>query len=137
MLILRYFIVGKHSRRPLNELRGDNFCPVDQGEGSLLSSSVWCRSEGPQNYRRLLYPQPAMLLQCIKGSYLESTQHFSVRPLSLSIAPGVCHRGKWDLASEGKNILHEGAACELGAVVGDDPGRDPEAAHQSFQELDS
>ena len=35
------------------------------------------------------------------------------------------------------NILHEGATHELGAVVGDDPCRDPEAAHQSFQELDS
>ena len=35
------------------------------------------------------------------------------------------------------NILHEGATRELGAVVSDDPGRDSEAAHQSFQELDS
>ena len=41
------------------------------------------------------------------------------------------------LASERMNILHEGAARELGDVIGDDPGRDPEAAHQSFQELDS
>ena len=30
VLILRYFIVGKHSRRPVNEFRGDNsFCPID------------------------------------------------------------------------------------------------------------
>ena len=34
------------------------------------------------------------------------------------------------------NILYEGMARELGAVINDDPGRDPEAAHQSFQELD-
>ena len=33
------------------------------------------------------------------------------------------------------NVLHEGAACELGAVVSDDPDRDPEAANQSIQEL--
>ena len=31
VLILRYFIVGKHSRRPVNEFRGDNcVCPIDQ-----------------------------------------------------------------------------------------------------------
>jgi hypothetical protein len=35
------------------------------------------------------------------------------------------------------NILHEGVARELGAIVGDDSGRDLEAAHQFFQELDS
>ena len=35
------------------------------------------------------------------------------------------------------NVLHEGAACELGAIVGDDSGGYPKAAHQSFQELDS
>ena len=78
-----------------------------------------------------------MLPQRIKGSCLESSQHFSVRPLSLSIAPGVCHKGEQDIASEGMNILHEGTARELGAIVGDDSGRDPEAAHKSFQELDS
>ena len=33
------------------------------------------------------------------------------------------------------NILHEGAARELGAIVGNDPRRDPEAAHQSFKNL--
>ena len=33
------------------------------------------------------------------------------------------------------HILHEGAARELDDVVSDDPGRDPETAHQSFQEL--
>jgi hypothetical protein len=35
------------------------------------------------------------------------------------------------------NILHEGATHELGAIISDDQGRDSEAAHQSFQELDS
>jgi hypothetical protein len=35
------------------------------------------------------------------------------------------------------NVLHEGAACELGAIVGDDSGRYPEVAHHPFQELDS
>ena len=30
VLILRYFIIGRHSRRPVNEFRGDNcFCPID------------------------------------------------------------------------------------------------------------
>ena len=47
------------------------------------------------------------------------------------------NRGKRDFALEGMNVLHEGAARELGAIVSDDSGGDPEAAHQSFQELDS
>ena len=72
VLILRYFIVGKHSRRPINEFCGDScFCPIDQGEGSLPGSSVWCCSEGPENYRQLLDPPPVVLLQRIKGSRLE------------------------------------------------------------------
>src|SRR5215216_3044163 len=101
MLILHYFIVGKHSRRPVNEFRGDKcFCPIDLGEGSLPGSSIWCRSEGPENYRQLIDPPPAVLLQHIKGSCLEFSQHLSVRPLSLSIASGMCDRGKWDFASE-------------------------------------
>ena len=30
VLFLRYFIIGKYSRRPVNEFRGDNyFCPID------------------------------------------------------------------------------------------------------------
>ena len=30
VLILRYFIIGKHSRRPVNEFCGDNcFCPIN------------------------------------------------------------------------------------------------------------
>ena len=30
VLILHYFIIAKHSRRPINEFRGDNcFCPID------------------------------------------------------------------------------------------------------------
>ena len=32
----------------------------------------------------------------------------------------VCHGSKTDLAAEVLNVLHEGAACELRAVVGDD-----------------
>ena len=95
VLILRYFTIGKHSRGPVNEFRGDNcFCLVDQGEGSLPGSSIRCHSEVPENYRQILDPVPPVLLQRIESPCLESTKHFSVRPLSLSIAPGLCHRGK-------------------------------------------
>jgi hypothetical protein len=79
--------------------------------------------------------QTAVLLQRIKGSCFESPQHFSVRPLSLPVASGMCDRSKRDLASEGMIILHEGTARELGAVVGNDPCRDSKMTHQIFQEL--
>jgi hypothetical protein len=47
------------------------------------------------------------------------------------------NRGKLNFSSKGLNVLHEGAACELGAAVSDDSGGYSETAHQSFQELDS
>ena len=130
VLILSYFIIGKHLRGPINEFHGDNcFCPVDQGEGSLPCSSVWCRSEGPKNYRQLLDPPHVMLLHHIKGSHLESMQYFSVCPLSLTIASWVSNGSETDFAAEVLDILHEGAACELCADVGDDPVGYTKTAH--------
>ena len=74
VLILRYFIVGKHSRGHVNEFRGDNyFYPINEGEGSLPGSSICCHSKGPKNYRQLLDLPLAVLLQRIKNSCLEST----------------------------------------------------------------
>jgi hypothetical protein len=42
-----------------------------------------------------------------------------------------------DLASKALNVLHEGMACELGAVVCDHLGENSKMAHQSLQELNS
>jgi hypothetical protein len=76
------------------------------------------------------------LAQPVKGSCLETTQHFSIYPFCLSIASRVSDRGKTNLASKILDVLHEGVARELSAVVGDDSIRNPEPANQSFKELD-
>ena len=64
-------------------------------------------------------------------------QHFVIHPLSLPITSWMRNRGKGDLASKALDVLHVGAARELGAVISNDPCRDSEATHQFFQELDS
>ena len=92
--------------------------------------------EGPKNHRQLVDPACATLLQHIKCSGLESVQHFSVHPLSLSIALGMSNRSEGDLASKVLDVLHEGMARELGATVSDYPGGHSKSAHQSFHELD-
>ena len=79
---------------------------------------------------------PSTLVQLVKGLRSQASQHFSIRPLCLAVAPGVCHGSKTDLAAEVLNILHEGVACELRAVVGDDPVRDPETANNRPEEFD-
>ena len=43
---------------------------------------------------------------------------------------------KTDLAAKVLDVLHEGVARELRAVVGDGPVRDPEAANNRPEELD-
>ena len=46
------------------------------------------------------------------------------------------NRSEADLGAKVLDVLHEGAARELRAVVGDDPVRDPEAANNRPEELD-
>jgi hypothetical protein len=48
----------------------------------------------------------------------------------------VGNRSKTNLAAKVLDILHEGAARELCAVVGDDPVWYTKAANYSFEELD-
>ena len=59
-------------------------------------------------------------MQLVKSSGLEAPQHFCIRPLSLAVTSGMSNRSKTNLAAEVLNVLHEGVACELRAVVGDD-----------------
>ena len=57
--------------------------------------------------------------------------------LRLAVAPWVCHGSETDPAAEVLDVLHEGVACELRAVVGDDSVRNTKMADQPLEELDS
>jgi hypothetical protein len=54
----------------------------------------------------------------------------------LSIAPWVSNKGVADLVSKFLAICREGAAHELGAIVGDDPVGETKMSNQSLEELD-
>ena len=45
-------------------------------------------------------------------------------------------RSEADLGAKILDVLHEGAARELRAIIGDDPVRDPEEANNRPEELD-
>ena len=75
-------------------------------------------------------------MQPVKGLGFQASQYFSICPLSLNIASRVSNGSKIDFAAEVLGILDEGAACELGAVVGDNPVRYAKTAHSSLEELD-
>jgi hypothetical protein len=74
-------------------------------------------------------PASSTLAQPVKGSCLETTQHFSVHSFCMSIASRVSDKGKTNLASKVLDVLHKGAARELCVVVGDDSVRNPETAN--------
>ena len=75
-------------------------------------------------------------MQPVKSLRSQASQHFSICPLSLAIAPWVSNGSKIDLAAEVLDVLHEGAAHKLCTIVGDYPVRDPEAANNRPEELD-
>ena len=75
-------------------------------------------------------------MQSVKGLCPQASQYFSIFPLSLTIASWVSNGSETDLAVEVLNILHEGVAYELRAIVGDDPIGYTKMAHQSSEELD-
>ena len=75
-------------------------------------------------------------MQLVKSSGLEPAQHFSICPLCLTVASRMSNRSDADLGAEVLNVLHKGVACELRAVVGDNPIGYTKTAHQSFEELD-
>ena len=74
-------------------------------------------------------------MQPVESSGLESPQHFRVCPLRLTVASRVSNRSEADLGAKILDVLHEGAARKLRAVVGDDPVRDPETANNRPEEL--
>ena len=68
-------------------------------------------------------------MQPVESSGLEPAQHFSICPLCLTVASWMSNRSEADLGAKVLDVLHEGAARELRAVIGDDPVRDPEMAN--------
>ena len=102
----------------------------------LASGSIWCRPDRPKNHWQLFDPISSALVQPVESSGLEPAQHFSVRPLRLTVAARVSNRSEADLGAKILDVLHEGAARELCTIVGDYPVRDPEAANNRLEELD-
>ena len=75
-------------------------------------------------------------MQPVENSGLEASQHFSICPLRLTVASRMSNRSEADLGAKILDVLHEGAAHKLRAVVGDDPVRDPKTANNRPEELD-
>ena len=75
-------------------------------------------------------------MQLVKSSSPETPQHFSICPLRLAVASRVSNRSKTDFAAKVLDILHEGVARELRAIVGDDPVWHTKTTHYSLEELD-
>ena len=68
-------------------------------------------------------------MQPVESSGLEPMQHFSICPLRLTVASRVSNRSEADLGANILELVHEGAARELCAIVGDDPVRDSETTN--------
>jgi len=79
---------------------------------------------------------PSALVQPAKSLCPQASQYFSICPLCLAIAPWVCHGSETDLAAEVLDVLHEGVACELRVVGGDDSVWHTKTADQAFEELE-
>jgi hypothetical protein len=77
-----------------------------------------------------------MLLQAVIGASLEALEDFSIASLNLSITRWMSNGHITDLDAKILAISLEGAAGELGPLVGDDPIRDPKHAHDGLGELD-
>ena len=63
---------------------------------------------------------PSALVQLVKSSGFEASQHFRFRPCRLVVASGMSNRNKTNLATEVLNVLYEGVARELRVVVSDE-----------------
>ena len=99
---------------------GRTVCPVYQGKRCLAGCSIWRRPNRPKNRRQLINLAPSALVQPVKSLGPQALQYFSICPLRMVVAPWVCHGSETDLAAEVLGVLHEGVACELRAIVGDD-----------------
>ena len=108
-----------------------------QGKRCLAGGSIWRRPDRPRNRRQFINPAPSTLAQLVKGLRSQASQHFSICPLRLAVAPGVCQGSKTNLAAEVLNVLHEGVARELRAVVDDDSVWHTKMVDQSLEKFDS
>jgi hypothetical protein len=78
-----------------------------------------------------------MLFQAVIGACLESPKDFCIFPLSLAIAPGMCHRRKAELSADALAILLEEPTSELGPIVRNDMVWDPKSADNRLEEGNS
>ena len=76
-------------------------------------------------------------MQHVKSPSLGASQHFCIYPFSLAVTSGMGNRSKIDLAAEVLNVLHEVAARELRAIVGDDSVWHTKMVDQSLEKFDS
>jgi hypothetical protein len=70
-----------------------------------------------------------MFLKIAIGPDLEPSKDLSISTLGLAIAPGMRHGGETELDTNVLAVLLKVLACELSPIVGNDPVRDPEPAH--------
>src|SRR5579859_6358568 len=130
LLFLQGLIESLDSLRAHGDLRGKAcFGPVDQEEWGFPCCSAGCGPVPPQYAQKVVNPFCSMLLKAVVGPDLESSEDFSVGPLDLAIAPGMCHGGKTELDAKILAVLLEVLARELGPVVCDDSVWDSEPAH--------
>ena len=76
-----------------------------------------------------------MALEDVEASGLEALEDFCVRPLGLTVAAWMSHRGEADLDAKLFTVGSEDAAGELLAVVSDDAVGYAEAADQAPDEF--
>jgi hypothetical protein len=75
-----------------------------------------------------------MLFQAVIGACFESTEDFCVFPLSLVVAPGMCHKRKAEQSADALSILLEEPTFELGPVVCNDTVGDPKSIDNRLEE---
>jgi hypothetical protein len=77
-------------------------------------------------------PVPSAHFKTVECSGQEFRQHFSIRPIHLSIASWVGNRRVGDRSPNVVAIFLEGLACKLRAVIGGDTVRYPEKVNNSL-----
>ena len=136
--ILTRLVEGKDSPGAVLKLQWeDRLSAVDEEEGRLASRLACRRADGPQHGLQLVEPAlAASLKHLLETPCLEALEDLGVGALGLTIASRVRNRGIADLHAEAGAVGLEEAACELGAIVGDDAIGNSKAAHEALDELD-
>ena len=121
----------------LDLVRKDYFSSIDEEEWSLARWLGGGGADGPQHGLELVVPAPAIGLQLLlEGPGLEAPQDLRVSAFGLTITPGVGHRSVAEIRCKVSTVCFEEIIGELRAIVGDDAVGDPEAAHETLDELD-